>query len=186
VQPHARLCPCRPGRSRATSRAQAATWAWAKKVPPRLGMMAARSSGVVRFHPTVTRQPRRDKTPSWLAVSPETLAIFHFCLHLLSRRTRRSCGDLHRRQGNGRADARASSSPTASFLSFLPSRVSRSDIISRRLKTVPVAELATGIMAPPCCPSPAHACGRSHARRRRMASRWCPLPPSPIGERAVA
>jgi hypothetical protein len=50
---------------------------------------------------------------------------------------------------------------------------------------VPVAELVTGIMAPPCCPSLAHACGRSHARRHRMASLWCPLPSSPIGERVV-
>jgi hypothetical protein len=43
-----------------------------------------------------------------------------------------------------------------------------------------------GITARPYCPSPTHTCGRSLARHRRIASRWCPLLSSPIGERTVA
>jgi hypothetical protein len=35
--------------------------------------------------------------------------------------------------------------------------------------------LGKEMAAPPWRPSPVHACGRSRARRRRAAPRWCPL-----------
>jgi hypothetical protein len=119
--------------------------------PP--GPLLARLPSAVHVDRTALLSCRLNKTASrCLPCNPS----LHFLPSppALSPHTQQRCrgGDLHRRQGNGHVEARAGSSPPASFLS-------RALAASRRKpsKPAPQTRKHTEMVAPPPVPSPVRA-----------------------------